>query len=513
MSNLVKLSSAVVAAASLMLSACNSSDDTTVINDPTDNSSTAITAFSLKTNKDVLNNLDSVYFSIDLNAAIIFNADSLPYGTDVSALSVNLTTAGGGVKAFSPNADGTETAEIDLAAEPSTKLNFSQGPVRVLITSLDGEHQREYHVGVNVHKVVPDSLFWSQMARTSLPTVFSDPTAQKSVKLNEKAYCLTTDGSGYAMAVSSDPYANAWQTTRLAISSALDVKTFSATDDALYILAADGSLLTSADGLSWTSTGTVWKNIIGGFGSKLLGIAASGSADTFVSHPASVSGSVPADFPVSGFSDPVSFSTKWAQDGQIMIFGGLKSDGAPTGATWAYDGTQWARIAESLPAASGYAVTACTICETDTVSWRLKETDVLLAFGGTLADGQCNGNVYLSRDMGITWKKGDSYLQLPKYMPATSGADILVFYTTAYNGFFSQGNSARSGGRRWIEMPVAQLPSIYLPGAAPLSRAVAPVTTWDCPFLYMFGGTDAHGTLQNVVWRGVVNHFTFQPLQ
>lgn len=61
------------------------------------------------------------------------------------------------------------------------------------------------------------------------------------------------------MAVSSDPYANAWQTTRLAISSALDVKTFSATDDALYILAADGSLLTSADGLSWTSTGTVWK--------------------------------------------------------------------------------------------------------------------------------------------------------------------------------------------------------------------------------------------------------------
>ena len=158
-------------------------------------------------------------------------------------------------------------------------------------------------------------------------------------------------------------------------------------------------------------------------------------------------------------------------------------------------------------------MTACTICETDTVSWRLKENDVLLAFGGTLTDGECNGNVYLSRDMGITWKKGDSYLQLPKYMPATSGADILVFYTTAYNGFFSQGNSARSGGRRWIEMPVAQLPSIYLPGAAPLSRAIAPVTTWDCPFLYMFGGTDADGALQNVVWRGVVNHFTFQPLQ
>lgn len=513
MRNLVKLSSVVVAAASLVLSACNGSDDSSVINEPGDTSSTAITAFSLHNNKNVLNNLDSVFFSIDLNAATIFNADSLPYGTDVSALSVSITTAGSGVKAFSPNADGTDTKEVNLTDEPSTKLNFSRGPVRFLVTSVDGKYTREYKIGVNVHKVVPDSLFWSEMARTALPTVFSAPTAQKAVKLNEKAYCLTTDGADYAMAVSSDPYANAWQTSRITFPSAVDIRSLSATDDALYILAADGSLLKSTDGLGWTSTGSVWKNIIGGFGNRLLGIAASGATDSFVSYPASVSCSVPADFPVSGYSAPIAFTTKWAPEGQVMIFGGVKADGTPTGATWAYDGTQWAQLAQSLPAASGYAVTACTICETDTVSWRLKKNNVLLAFGGTLADGERNPNVYLSRDMGITWKKGDSYLQLPKYMPATADADILVFFTTAYRGFFGQNGSARSASRGWMECPVAQLPSIYLPAARPGSRAVGPVTTWDCPFLYMFGGTDANGVFQDVIWRGVVNHFTFQPLQ
>ena len=85
--------------------------------------------------------------------------------------------------------------------------------------------------------------------------------------------------------------------------------------------------------------------------------------------------------------------------------GGRKADGTFTGATWAYDGSSWARISESMPAAEGYAVTQYPICETDTMSWRLKISDVLIAFGGKNGAGVVGRDVYVSRDMGMTWKK------------------------------------------------------------------------------------------------------------
>lgn len=512
MNKLLKKIGAMFAAAAVLLSACNDSDDTSVIVDPVDYTSTAISGFSLKANKAVLNNLDSVFFAIDLNAGRVFNADSLPYGTDVSALSVSITTEGNAVMAYSPSADGTEVSEIDLVADASAKLNFSRGPVKISVTSYDGQSTRVYEVKVNVHNVVPDSLFWSKVALTTLPTTFATPVAQKAVRMGDRAYCLTTDGSAYAMAVSSDLYENSWQTASVSFPSAVETESLTATSDALYVLASDGSLLKSADGAAWSDTGEKWNAIIAPYGSGLLGVATDGADNVFVSFPAGATSKVPAEFPLRDYSDAIPFATKWSDSDQVMIFGGRKADGGCTGATWAYDGTSWAKLAESLPAAAGYAVTACTICETDTVSWRLKESSVLLAFGGVKQDGTINNTVYLSRDMGMTWKKGDSYLQLPKYMPAVSGADILVFDTVLEVGSDSDDRSARSGRGAWTELPVKPLPSIYIPGFRGGSRVAQLTTVWDCPFLYMFGGVEQDGSLQNALWRGVVNHFTFQPL-
>lgn len=513
MNKLFKIAGTLVAAL-VALSACNSTDDISLINDPVDYSSTAITSFSLRNDKSVLNNLDSVFFSIDLNSARIFNADSLPYGTDVSSIGINITTEGSAVKAIYSSASDASEKEVNLVDDPSAKLNFSSGAVKILVTSLDGEYTRQYEVSLNVHTVVPDSLYWSELARTNLPTTLSAPIAQKSVKMGDKAYCLTTDGASYIMSVSSDLYINSWQNNAVTFTRNIKIESLVAATDALYILSSDGALLTSTDGLSWTDTGKVWKSILGAYGNGITGVATDATGDVFVSYPESNAiGSVPSSFPVKGYSSAVTFSSKWSDAPQIMIFGGKKADGISTGAAWAFDGTQWAKISESLPAASGYAVVECAICETDTVSWRIKESNVLLAFGGELADGGINENVYMSRDMGMTWKKGDDYVQLPEYLPPTVGADILTFDTTIYDGFFNQSASAaRSAKNGWVSMPLRQLPSIYLPTPS-ASRAFRPIESWSCPFLYMFGGTLADGSLQNALWRGVVNHFTFQPLQ
>ena len=44
------------------------------------------------------------------------------------------------------------------------------------------------------------------------------------------------------------------------------------------------------------------------------------------------------------------------------------------------------------------------------------------------------------------------------------------------------------------------------------SRAVTPVTTWECPYIYLYGGDNASGSLNPQVWRGVINRLTFKPL-
>ena len=495
----------------LMLSACSSSNDETYYEaDEANLGGVAVKGFSLKANSSVLNNLDSVFFSIDLNTARIFNADSLPYGTDVSALAVSLTTdACSKVTIFAPGEKDGEEKEIDYLTDESAKIDFSNGEVTLHLVSADGEHSRDYNIKVNVHNVVPDSLYWSEAAYRQLPTTFRQPVAQKTQtsSWSGQVYCLTTDGSAYNMAVSPDPYKGNWYDGTPHFPKAVDVTTFTYAEGMFYILADDGELLASTNPYDgWSGTGEYWHSIIGAYGQvRVLGLKKSGDKYLHVTYPALPESVASSDFPVSGNSAVVEFSTKWASKPQIVTMGGRLADGSLTGATWAYDGSSWAKIGNSMKPAEGYSVTRYTISETDTVSWRLKETDVMLAFGGRSDDG-VGRDVYLSRDMGMTWKKGDKYLQLPKYMPSVYGADLVVFNTpmTAVVA----GSDADS--KEWHEIPLKKLPSVY---AMPKSRIVTPVENWECPFLYMFGGLDENGVLQNSLWRGVINHFTFRPLE
>jgi hypothetical protein len=49
------------------------------------------------------------------------------------------------------------------------------------------------------------------------------------------------------------------------------------------------------------------------------------------------------------------------------------------------------------------------------------------------------------------------------------------------------------------------------PQGAP-RRVKTPVTSWECPFIYLFGGYNDQGDLLPYVWRGVYNRLTNTPV-
>ena len=97
--------------------------------------SVRISAFSLQADKEVLDNLENVFFTIDLENGLIYNADSLPKGTDVSKLKVKITTD----KASKVNiADIDSTFDYIKNNNVPINLNF---PRNIEVISQSGMHK------------------------------------------------------------------------------------------------------------------------------------------------------------------------------------------------------------------------------------------------------------------------------------------------------------------------------------------------------------------------------------
>lgn len=489
---------ALLAAVGAFATGCNSSE--TWGTDPQDLSGTAVTAFSLKADQTVLNNLDSVYFSIDLVAGKIFNASPLPYGTNVDAIAVSISSDACSVAELRINGDEEKEASVvDYLTTPDEKIDFTNGPVTLHLVSADGLHERDYEIRLNVSSVVADSLYWDELQAGVLRGV-AGMTRCKTVKSGDKAIMLSTAPDGDAGISTFIPNAKSgggnWEPGVISPSfvyvntpsygNLLNVESFTATEQGdLYVTDSYGNLHQSNDGgRSFKIVDTSWANITAAYDNAIIGIKENAGSHSFAAYPSSAwpqaGQPVPATFPVEASSGAAQFTTKWATLPQIVITGGKTASGSLTGSTWGFDGKQWAELSDRLPAASGYTLAKYTVAETDTISWRVSQREVLLAFGGMGLKPV--GDVWISRDMGVNWQKGSETLQLPEYMPFTTGASLLVFDKT-----------------------------LDASDATPL--AITPITSWECPYLYLFGGYDTGGTLRQTYWSGVVNHLRMKPLQ
>jgi hypothetical protein len=484
---------------------CNSSSSDEL--DTTYLSSVLVSSFSLTEDDDVLEDLDSVYFSIDMVKAQIFNADSLPYGTDVTALVPVISTPNGvSVAELHVPRPGQADTIYDYLTNSTDSIDFSNGAVKLHLVSLDGVCSRDYEIKVNVHTQKSDTLAWGKVAMRNLPSKLSKVKAQRTAAQADQLYCLTTDGTGYSVATTDNPGKDEWTTYSVTIPFDIDINSFIGSDDALYALSATGDLYKSADGAkSWINCDTKMDNLYGAYGTTLYGSVKRSDGWYMVTYPAGTDEAIAADFPVSGASLPLTFEFSDSNSAQMLITGGRLASDALSSATWGFDGSVWAKLSTTgLPVAlEDLAVVPYFTYKTTAAKWKKGRYATLVAIGGKDSDGNLNKTVYASTDYGLTWSEADSLMQLPEYIPAMVNLQGFVYQST----LTSRSSSA------WTSYPTRRIPSYlqYLPTAV-TSRVTEAITEWECPYIYLFGGENADGQLYDTIWRGVINRFTFKPL-
>ncbi len=464
---------------SVLLSAfavsCNSDDheELSLIDDSIENA-VFVKSFSLEKNDSVLTNLDSVFFSIDLERAVIFNADSLPKGTNVSKLVINLGLSPvSEAKITMPNAQGVDTI-VDYLTNSTDSINFSKGSVKLHLISGNKEVERNYTIYVNVHNMEPDSLAWGNAAWTSLPTTLTAPTAQKTIEYQGKAVCFTMQDASVCRAVIENPENRNWDTQMVTLPVGAKIETITASTDALYLLDDTNMLYSSSDmGSTWSATSVSMTYIYGCMDSKVVGVRNDASGCVHVTYPSSVETAVVEDCPVEGTSPALVFSSEWSESAMLFVVGGRTLSGELTGATWAYDGQNWAKVSISdIKAVTGAMVVPYFAFKTAT-DWVVTKSSILLALGGISEIGEPS-DVYMSYDRGVHWEKAPQLLQLPSEVAPGIGAQALVFNST-------MGSRASNS---WTDCSWIKIPSYYTILSSMTSRASKPIEEWECPYLY-----------------------------
>ena len=466
-------------------------DDDTIETYSTSTQTTLVKAFGLQADADVLASLDSVYFTVDYDNGLIYNADSLPVGTDISALKVKIdffNTVNSAILNISGATVQSDTA-ISYTSSMSTALDFT-GKTVLTVTSYDKTQVKDYQIMVLVHKENPDSLKWNHSWRRDLPGLTSRTKAFKVVQQGDLYRAMSFDGNACYL-MTTDNLNASWTSAQADVPFEPQMSSLTATADALYMLDNAGGLWTSADGLQWTACGVTWHSILGAYGTRVLGIVADGTAYLHDEYPRSegfAPTAVEDGFPVAHASDMIVTDNKWAVAQQAIIVGGIDAQGHVLSDVWGYDGLNWGKINNShsnvLPALVDATLFPYYTYKTLPGVRRYARQETWYVMGGKLADGSLNGKIYLSNTQGITWTAGDSTISQASFMPRFYGAQAIVSNET-----FS------------------------LSGAAGAPRRVQTVvTSWDCPFIYLFGGYNDRGELLPSVWRGVYNRLTNTPV-
>ena len=466
-------------------------------------SSVAVNSFSLEADNKVLYNLDSVHFTIDLEKRLIYNADSLPVGTKITKLITNMTF---------PVVSSIELKIKDGEVMKNETLNYSEhakdsidftGDVKLIVVSEDMKSSAEYSIKVNVHKMKPDSLYWNQIARRNLPA-YTEPLNQKTVNFKDNLYCLVREAKQYLMSTVDNPSSSKWTINKVTFPFEPQVGSFIAGAEEMYILDKGGALYKSTNGIDWTAAGTAFYSLIGDYKGSMCGIVKDGNVYKHDMYPRP-SGFTPdeiaADFPISGFSQTINVENKWQTSSQMLFIGGLDQNGHKSGEVWGYDGENWGQVSNlSIPGATGMTFFPYYNFEVST-GWVTTKYDALIAVGGNNEKGEVVKKVYISLDNGVNWKLGDSLLQFPDYIPAFSFAQAFVLESEMVS---------RSAADSWEYFPSKELPVWNWVVTSPLSRSGE--INWNCPYIYLVGGTNAQGELYNNIWKGVLNRLSFKPL-
>lgn len=487
----------------MMAGACNSDsvDNTpqTGYVEPTD---VAVTGFKLKADSKILSGLDTVFFSIDLQRGLIYNADSLPKGTRVTDL-IPVISYSNYISSAIINMEGGEkrSGEVNYKSNPNDSIDFT-GDVKLTLTSTAGNF-RTYTLKVNVHRTEPDSLCWGSTAVSKLPARLAAPVSQRTVQFKDRVTSLIKEQDGtYTLATNADPATSLWSRRAVDFGFTPRVRSLTATADRLWLLASDGTLYTSADGLAWEPTAETWHSILGEYAGTPLGIKTENGSYSIATYGKAQTTPLPSGFPIEDFSNMYSYRSQWMSSPISVITGGVTADGTISSAVWAYDGSNWARLSNGvLPAARGSVLVPYLTYRRVGSSWTYKDYSTIFLIGGLREDGTLNSDTYISYDNGVNWTKAPALLQMPGYIPACWQADNTVNTKPMQSPL-------PVSAKGWNEMPERRLPGWYRID----SSVDNGVISWDCPYIFLYGGCDEQGRLYDTIWRGVINRLSFVPV-
>ncbi len=493
----------LVALALIITAACNKKAEDEPFYQPS--SALSVTSFKLKSNLKVMKNLDSVFFSIDPERSVIFNADSLPKGTDVSKLVADISYSTG-ISAAVIDMEGGRVKEgsLNYMEHPTDSIDFT-GNVFLTLTAQDTKYTKVYKLMVNVHKMDPDSLWWDESAKSSLPSRLPSPVAQKTVAHGEAFVSLIRESDGtFTLARCPLQTPGQWSRKEISIPEGTDLRSFTSTGDNYYIIAGEGSLYSSADAEEWKDTGEQWVGITGPYGNSIVGVRTDAEGRYLhTSYPAIagfVESVIDENFPVRGASNMCSFTSEWLSEPMTLMAGGVTADGNVTSSVWSFDGTDWAELSsDRVEAAEGYTLIPYLAYRKFGNFWRTHEYSVWLLLGGRRASGEQGKTVYISYDNGVTWSPTASNLGMPDYIPAMAYSDAVLA---------SRKMSADLLPEPWSEMP-SKIPALPARVKYEIDDTVI---TWECPYIFLFGGEDNSGRLYDTVWKGVLNRLSFKPL-
>ena len=472
------------------LTSCNKDkDDDDTFYYSTSTQTTLVKGFALQADANVLANLDSVHFTIDYDNGLIYNADSLPVGTDISALKVTvefLNSVSSAVFEIT-NATVQSDTTINYTSSMTQSLDFT-GKTLLKVTSADMSCVKDYEVKVLVHQVNPDTLVWPLSWKRDLPGYTSSVRSHKTVVMGGGYRSLSYDGTRCMLMTASSIQQELWSQQEVALPFTPDINSLVATDDAMFMLAVDGQLYTSPDGTEWTSCGVMWHSILGTYGDRVLGIMGDGSGYYHDEYPRAAGFTCTAvedGFPIHHASSMIQTDNDWTISQQAIIMGGVDATGKVLNDVWGYDGTTWGKInsihSATLPALKDASLFSYYTYKALSGTRRYGKQVTWFLMGGRLADGKLNSDIYLSSSQGVNWTKADSTIVQPSFMPKFYGSQAFV-------------EEEMLRARR-----------------AP-SNTATPITTWQCPFVYLMGGYNEQDALLPSVWRGVYVRLTNYPV-
>ena len=495
----------------LGLTSClGSNDSETVV---TNHYNCIITAFSLEDNSSVCSGLSNYSFTIDnyglsddsIHAlypddGIIFNPDSLPYGAIADSVKISVSFA-------SPDSaylnlyglDGTLGQYAQFSSDSA--FYFASYPDARMTLVARGGNRKTYHIKVNVHKVVGDTIVWHDY--TDELWADMNITDQRTDTLGKTLYWFVEeDGQSDKVSTSllSENSPTEWQPMANVVVSdgeLLDLATLYNWHNRLYAIGkTQGKLLTSADGHNWEVACNDYtfaailgnqyrtKDVYGRWNQDSLNVIVKvGDAYHFaVSANATdwnVNHQIPENFPVTGFTRPIwtaARSDYGNLTSRLYITGGLTASGEYVSSTWSCDGwsdnvkgSNWVEFAQDeLPGIYGASVIEYTL-DSD-----YPKTFWLLHPGFTASGnvpthrlfGKYYTTLYYSEDSGVSWHRLSRYY--------TQYADNTQIGEVACNSAFFDPQSYR---------------------------------------MYFFGGRRADDSFKTSVWGGQLNSLTFDKLR